>query len=168
MMPASSITIIFSPYHVGLRDNRVGDGPNRILKLGLIEQMEKLGVKVLVDEIQPVDDFECEIGRSFEVLRRTSVAVSRARANTSFPFVLSGNCVASVGAACGLGIKDLKFIYFDAHDDMDTLSTNENEYFDAMGLSMLAGRSRDWHTQQIPGYPPMSYKTAFYTLVCAI
>jgi arginase len=161
MMPTSSITIIFSPYHVGLRDNRVGDGPNRILKLGLIEQLEKLGVKVHVDEIQPVDDFEGEIGRSFEVLRRTSVAVSRARANNSFSFILSGNCMASVGAACGLGIKDLNFIYFDAHDDMDTPSTNENGYFDAMGLSMLAGKSWDWHTQQIPGYSPMSYKDRF-------
>lgn len=160
-MAASSISIIFSPYHVGLRDNRVGDGPNRILKLGLIEQIEELGIKVHIDEIQPVDDFEGEIGRSFEVLRRTSVAVSKARARNSFPFVLSGNCMASVGAACGLGIKDLNFIYFDAHDDMDTPSTNENGYFDAMGLSMLAGKSWHWHTQQIPGYSPMNYKNRF-------
>jgi arginase len=39
--------------------------------------------------------------------------------------------MASVGAACGLGIKDLNFIYFDAHDDMDTPSTNENVYFES-------------------------------------
>jgi arginase len=160
-MPATSITIVFSPYHVGLRDHRVGDGPNRIRKLGLIERLEDLGVKVHIDEIQPVDDFEGEIGRSFEVLRRTSVAVSKARANNSFPFILSGNCMASVGAACGLGIKDLNFIYFDAHDDMDTPSTNENGYFDAMGLSMLAGKSWHWHTRQIPGYSPMRYDKRF-------
>lgn len=160
-MLATSITIIFSPYHVGLRDHRVGDGPNRIRKLGLIGRLEELGVKVHIDEIQPVDDFEGEIGRSFEVLRRTSVMVSKARANNSFPFILSGNCMASVGAACGLGIKDLNFIYFDAHDDMDTPSTNENGYFDAMGLSMLAGKSWHWHTQQIPGYSPANYKDRF-------
>ena len=160
-MPATSITIVFSPYHVGLRDHRVGDGPNRIRKLGLIERLEDLGVKVHVEEIQPVDDFEGEIGRSFEVLRRTSVAVSKARANNSFPFILSGNCMASVGAACGLGIQDLNFIYFDAHDDMDTPSTNENGYFDAMGLSMLAGKSWHWHTEQIPGYSLMKYDGRF-------
>ncbi|KAF9691201.1 hypothetical protein EKO04_010869 [Ascochyta lentis] len=160
-MPATSITIIYSPYHVGLRDHRVGDAPNRIRKLGLIERLEELGVKVRVDEIQHVDDFEGEIGRSFEILRRTSVAVSKAQTINSFPFVLSGNCMASIGAACGLGIKDLNFIYFDAHDDMDTPSTNENGYFDAMGLSILAGKSWHWHTQQIPGYSPMKYGKRF-------
>ncbi|KAF2629253.1 hypothetical protein BU25DRAFT_420131 [Macroventuria anomochaeta] len=90
-MSASSIAIVYSSYHVGLRDHRVGDGPNRIRKLGLIERLEELGAKVYVDEIQPVDEFEGEIGRSFEVLRRTAVAVSKARANISFPFILSNN-----------------------------------------------------------------------------
>jgi arginase len=160
-MPAISITIVFSPYHVGLRDHRVGDGPNRIRKLGLVEQLENLGVTVSIDEIPPVDDFEGEIGRSFEILRRTSLAVAKARTNNSFPFILSGNCMATVGAACGLDTKDLNFIYFDAHDDMDTPSTNENGYFDAMGLSMLAGKSWHWHTEQIPGYVPMNYDERF-------
>jgi arginase len=161
-MVATSITIIFSPYHVGLRDHRVGDGPNRIRQLGLIPQLESLEVQVRFYEIPPVDDFEGEIGRSFEILRRTSVAVSQARSNNSFPLVLSGNCMASVGVACGLGIKDLGFIYFDAHDDMDTPSTNMNGYFDAMGLSMLAGKS--WHalTKTIPGYSPMIYDKMVY------
>ncbi|KAH7354814.1 hypothetical protein BKA65DRAFT_497057 [Rhexocercosporidium sp. MPI-PUGE-AT-0058] len=160
-MPATSLTIIFSPYHVGLRDHRVGDGPNRIRKLGLFERLEELGLQVQIDEIPPVDEFEGEIGRSFEILRRTSLAVTKARATNSFPFILSGNCMASVGAACGAGIKDLNYIYFDAHDDMDTPSTNENGYFDAMGLSMLAGKSWHWHTKQIPGYMPMKFGKRF-------
>ena len=62
-MPATSLTIIFSPYHVGIRDHRVGDGPNRIRALGLVSSLEKLGIKVHIDEIPPVDDFEGEIGR---------------------------------------------------------------------------------------------------------
>lgn len=160
-MPATSITIIFSPYHVGLRDHRVGDGPNRIRQRGLVERLQDLGVKIHIHEIPPVDDFEGEIGRSFEILRRTSLAVSAAQTNNSFPFILSGNCMASVGAACGLGVKDLGFIYFDAHDDMDTPSTNENGYFDAMGLSMLAGKSWHWHVGRIPGYVPRNYDGRF-------
>lgn len=161
-MSATSITIIFSPYHVGLRDHRVGDGPNRIYKMGVVKELEKLGVKVAFLELPPVDDFEGEIGRSFEILRRTSNAVKEVRANHSFPLVLSGNCMASVGVACGLGIKDLGFIYFDAHDDMDTPSTNMNGYFDAMGLSMLAGKS--WHglTNTIPGFSPRTYDKMVY------
>ena len=69
--------------------------------------------------------------------------------------------MASAGIACGLEIDNLGFIYFDAHDDMDTPSTNENGYFDAMGLSMLAGKSWHWHTEQIPGYAPMKYDKRF-------
>jgi len=72
-MGASSITIIFSPYHVGLRDHH---GPHRIRALGVIEELEKLGVTVHVVELPPVHDFEGEIGRSFELLRRTSKAVT--------------------------------------------------------------------------------------------
>ncbi|KAF2016824.1 Arginase/deacetylase [Aaosphaeria arxii CBS 175.79] len=161
-MTASSITIIFSPYHVGLRDHRVGDGPNRICKLGLIPQLEELGVEIHFHEIGPVDDFEGEIGRSFEVLRRTSIAVSQARSQNSFPLVLSGNCMSTVGVACGLGMNEPGFIYFDAHDDMDTPSTNWNGYLDAMGLSMLAGKSWHYLTSTIPGYGPVKYDKMLY------
>lgn len=159
---ASSITIISSPYHVGVRDHRVGDGPNRILQMGIVERLVSLGVETTLIEIACVDDFEGEIGRSFELLRRTSDAVRQVRARKSFPLVLSGNCMASVGVACGLGIDDLGFIYLDAHDDMDTPSTNTNGYFDAMGLSILAGKSFQRLAQSIPGFTPMGYRRMIY------
>jgi arginase len=69
-MGAGSITIVFSPYHVGLRDHpvKVGDGPNHIRALGVLEELEKLGVTIHILELPSVDDFEGEIGRSFELL----------------------------------------------------------------------------------------------------
>jgi arginase len=161
-MSATSITVVFSPYHVGLRDHRVGDGPNRIRALGVIEELEKLGVTVHFVELPPVDDFEGEIGRSFELLRRTSKAITDVCAKQSFPLILSGNCMASAGVACGLGLKDLGWIYFDAHDDMDTPSTNTNGYLDAMGLSMLGGRSFHCLANTIPGYAPHKYDKMVY------
>ena len=114
MMGANSITVIFSPYHVGIRDHRVGDGPNRIRAMGVFEELKKLDMKVHILELPPVDGFEGEIGRSFEILRRTSEAVTDVCAKQSFSLVLSGNCMASAGVACGLGLKDLGWIYFDA------------------------------------------------------
>ncbi|KAF2853243.1 hypothetical protein T440DRAFT_466219 [Plenodomus tracheiphilus IPT5] len=57
--------------------------------------------------------------------------------------------MASIGAACGLGIENLKFIYLDAHNDMDTSCTNEN----GASIGMLS-RSRD-------RYSPMQYKDRF-------
>jgi arginase len=136
--------------------------------MGIIDQLEKLGVKVHFLELPPVDDFEGEIGRSFEILRRTSKAVTDVRAAQSFPLVLSGNCMASAGIACGLGITDLGWIYFDAHDDMDTPSTNVNGYLDAMGLSMLAGKSFHRLANTIPGYTPHRYDKMIYCGLCDI
>jgi len=130
--------------------------------MGVVTELEKLGIEVHWREIAPVDDFEGEIGRSFEVLRRTSEAVSQAVAKQSFPLVLSGNCMASAGIACGLGIDDLGFIYFDAHDDMETPAWNTNGYFDAMGLSMLAGKSWEKLGKTIPGYKPFRYNKFLY------
>jgi arginase len=155
-MAAKSITIIFSPYHVGIRNHRVGNGPHRIRKLGVIKQLEELGIDIRIEELDPVDEFEGEIGRSFELLRRTSTAVTKAHAENSFPLILSGNCMATVGAAAGLDIEDLSFVYFDAHDDLETPSTNTNGYLDAMGMSMLEGKS--WHNliATVPGFKPLS------------
>ena len=123
MKPFTSITIILSPYHTGLREYRVGDGPNRIKSRGIVGRLEKLGIPVSTKEIERADNFEGEIGRSFEILARTSRAVSEATAASSFPLVLSGNCMASVGVACGLGPDRLGYLYFDARDDLHTPST---------------------------------------------
>ena len=156
-MSAQAITIIFSPYHVGIRDHRVGNGPHRIRSLGIVQKLERLGVKVELKEVDRVDHFEGEIGRSFEIMRRISTAVTEAVANNTFPLVLAGNCMSSVAAACGLNINDLAFIYFDAHDDLDSPDVHENGYFDAMGLSMLRGESWKSLIKTVPGYKPHDY-----------
>ena len=163
---SSTINIIFSPYHVGLRDHRVGNGPHRLQSQGLTHALQTLGAKVVLTEIPPVDEHEGEIGRSFELLRRISTAVTSAVNAGFFPLILSGNCMASVGVACGLGIasREMGFIYFDAHDDLDTPGTNENGYFDAMGLSMLRGESWNALMGSVPGFDarPFGYSRFLY------
>ncbi|CAI7641144.1 unnamed protein product, partial [Penicillium palitans] len=141
---------------------RSSRSPSRQRSLGITQALEKLGVKIIFHEIDSVDEFEGEIGRSFELLRRISTAVTEAVAQNTFPLILSGNCMASVGAACGLNIKDLGFIYFDAHDDLDSPDVNENGYFDAMGLSMLRGESWKTLINTVPGYHPMTYRRFLY------
>ncbi|GAQ43003.1 hypothetical protein AtubIFM56815_008458 [Aspergillus tubingensis] len=165
-MPANAITIIFSPYHVGIRDHRVGNGPHRIRQHGIIQALEGLGVEVNLIELDPVDKFEGEIGRSFELLRRTSTAVTHAVENNTFPIILSGNCMASAAVACGLNTNNLKFIYFDAHDDLDSPDVNENGYLDAMGLSMLRGESWKALMRTVPGFKPFTYDGNF--LYCGL
>lgn len=157
--PATSITIIIAPYHVGIYDHRVGGGPLRILAHGIADKLEKLAPISYVN-IGLVDDFEGEIGRTFEIIRRISTAVSKAVANNSFPLVLSGNCYGSAAAVAGVKntYPDVAALWLDSHDDLDTPSTNENGYLDAMAASMMTGTS--WHTlmKTVPGHQPMDPK----------
>lgn len=157
--PVTSITIIVAPYHVGIYDHRVGGGPLRILTHGIADKLEKLAPTSYVN-IGPVDDFEGEIGRSFEIMRRISTAVSRAVKNNSFPLVLSGNCYGSAATVAGLksAHPDVAALWLDSHDDLDTPSTHENGYLDAMAASMMTGTS--WHTlmKTVPGHQAMEPK----------
>ncbi|KAL1862632.1 hypothetical protein Daus18300_008430 [Diaporthe australafricana] len=164
-MVAHSITLIMSPYHVGLHEHRVGTGPNRIRKHGVVAEIEKLGVVVNIVEIDRVDDFEGEIGRSFELLGKISKTISAVvKDQQSFPIVLAGNCHSTVAIAAGLGhtAPEPAFIWIDAHDDFDTPSTNMNGYLDAMGVSMLHGES--WHAlmETIPGHVPLALERFVY------
>jgi arginase len=127
-----------------------------------VEEIQKLGVPVHTVEIDPVDEFEGEIGRSFELLRRVSKAVASIVATKSFPLILSGNCMTSTAVAAGLGGEDIGFVWIDAHDDLDTPSVNTNGYLDAMGVSMLNGQS--WHAlmETVPGHTPLTLDKFVY------
>ena len=73
--------------------------------------------------------------------------------------------MATVGATCGLQshTPDPAFVYFDAHDDLDSPDVNENGYFDAMGLSMLRGESWKSLMGTVPGYTkPVDYRRFLY------
>ncbi|KAH6988247.1 arginase [Ilyonectria sp. MPI-CAGE-AT-0026] len=162
-MPANSITIIVAPYHVGIYDHRVGGGPLRILSHGLAQELKKFAPVSFIN-IGPVDEFEGEIGRTFEIIRRISKAVSQVVTSGSFPLVLSGNCYASTATAAGLtsSVPDLGVLWLDAHDDLDTPSTHENGYLDAMAASMMTGTS--WHAlmETVPGHKPIDINRVVY------
>ena len=152
-----SFDLISAPYHTGLRNHRVGAGPPRILASGLLDRLHSLGFTSTFKEIDPVDDFEGEIGRSFEVIRRIATNVSDAAKRGSFPIVLAGNCNAEVGVAAGISgsVPDYELIWFDAHSDLDTPDEATSGYFDGMGVSMLAGESWKALMATVPGHQPI-------------
>ncbi|KAF2095769.1 Arginase/deacetylase [Rhizodiscina lignyota] len=151
-MPLSSVTLILSPYHVGNYNVDVGAGPLRVLNHGLISALEELGVKVKVEEIPRADTLIGEIGKSFELLRRTSKLVRQAKMANSFPIILSGNCMATVGVAAGIGAADLGCVWFDAHDDYHTPDTMMSGYLDSTGVSMMSGESFKALMGTVPGH----------------
>ena len=151
------LDIIAAPYHNGIRNHRVGAGPSRIFASGLLERLKDLGYTVTVKEIDSVDDFEGEIGRSFEVIRRIANCVSDAAQRGSFPIVLAGNCNAENGVAAGMSSRtqDPELIWFDAHSDLDSPDEATSGYFDGMGVSMLTGESWRALIATIPSHRPV-------------
>lgn len=170
----SSVTVISSPYHVGLRSSptrRIGisEGPDYLKSQGLVSTIQSFGLPVHEVEIPPVgDDSKGEIGSTFELLRRVSVAVATARNTASFPIVLSGNCCTSVGVAAGLasfveplGREDeygLGCVWFDAHDDYNIPDTVVSGYFDSQGIAMMAGECWKTLLSSIPGFRPLNLR----------
>jgi arginase len=114
---------------------------------------------------------EGEIGRSFELVRRISLAVTAARNQASFPIVLAGNCCTSVGVAAGLwASSDLKgahddalgCVWFDAHDDYNVPDTVVSGYFDSQGIAMMAGECWKALLGTVPGFRPTQLRTVIH------
>jgi arginase len=156
------ITVIAVPYHVGLREHRVGKGPGRLLALGLAGTLRDVVDDVRVVTVPPVDDVDGEIGRSFELKRRVATVVSATVADGRFPLVLAGNCNTTVGVWAGLGDGEAGVVWLDAHPDFDTPDERTSGYFDGMGVATLAGQC--WHrlAATIPGFRPLDLSRLVY------
>ncbi|KAL2149761.1 hypothetical protein VTH82DRAFT_8413 [Thermothelomyces myriococcoides] len=170
----TSITVISAPYHVGLRASpihrsRISEGPDYIKHQGgLLSILRDRGLAVHEVEIGPVEgEFEGEIGRTFEIIRRVAHEVSRARDRASFPLVLAGNCNTSVGVAAGLwGSGELRgapedalgCVWFDAHDDYNVPDTIVSGYFDGQAIAIMAGESWRALLASVPGFRPLALR----------
>ncbi|KAK4449054.1 arginase [Podospora aff. communis PSN243] len=167
-MPLTSLTLILSPYHVGLHESplhrsRVSSGPSHLLtSTSLLPTLHSLSLPIHTVTLPAVaSTSEGEIGRSFELLRLTSAAVAAARGNASFPIVLAGNCLASVGVFAGLTTdeeNEIGCVWFDAHDDYNVPDTVVSGYFDSQGIAMMAGESWRALMATVPGFKPVDLR----------
>jgi arginase len=158
----AEVRVIAAPYHAGAYNVRVGAGPTRLLEDGLEAALRQAGLRTSLRLIDPVDEFEGEIGRTFELKRRISAQVRDARAAGAFPLVLAGNCNSEVGAWSGLGAYSAGLIWFDAHPDFDTPDEHRSGYLDGMGVATLAGQCWRNLTATIPGFRPFNLERMLY------
>ncbi|KAF5628482.1 arginase [Fusarium sp. NRRL 52700] len=161
MPPAESITILSSPYHLGIPDVAVGAGPKALLNAGFVEAIRNLGVTVNNIEVEPLDDFDGDISRLFENLRRTALAVASIARAGEFPIILAGNCSATVGVQAGItaALGEIpSCIWFDAHDDFNTPDVLKSGYLDSMPVAMMAGLCWKTLLASIPGFEAMDLK----------
>ena len=157
-----SIDVIVAPFHAGARCCRVGNGPDRLLRAGLLEALQDNGAEAKVVEIASVHNFEGEIGRSFEIMRRVATCVSSAKRKGRFPLVLAGNCNTSVGVYAGLGQTCGRVIWFDAHPDFDTPDECISGYFDGMGVATILGQCWQRLAASVPSFRPMDPSKLVY------
>lgn len=160
-----SITLISSPYHVGIPGVGVAHGPDYLKQDGILESLQQVGIPVNEVELASVEnDFSGDIARSFELIRRTSEHVREAHEEQSFPIVLAGNCSASVGVAAGLSHaveqlgEELACVWFDAHDDFNTPDSLTSGYFDSMPIAMMAGQCFRAMVRSVPGFEPFDLR----------
>ena len=156
------VRLISAPYHAGAYNLRVGGGPERLLDDGLEEALRAAGHSTSLRVVEPVDEHEGEIGKSFELKRRVSREVAEARRDGLFPLVLAGNCNVEVGVWSGMGAAEAGLVWFDAHPDFDTPDEHRSGYLDGMGVATLAGQCWRNMAATIPGFRPFDVTRLLY------
>ncbi|KAJ6789470.1 hypothetical protein PWT90_00271 [Aphanocladium album] len=149
-----SISIISAPFHGGTAAVGPGRGPLALQQLASALHHHNLPIHnhVIVRDFTGHDG---EIARIFALYRHISQLVADARAQSSFPIVLAGNCNAAVGVWAGLATTTTGCVWFDAHDDFHTPETIASGYGDSMAVAMLAGRCYRRMLRSVEGFVPM-------------
>ena len=144
-----------SPVRPRTRGIEVATGPIRILEAGAAEALRAAGHDVEVETVEVVEgdeeDYWNEIEGSFAVVRGVAGRVHGAIGRGSFPVVLAGNCLNSVGVVAGTS-SDLGVVWFDAHGDFSTTEKSLSGFLDGMGLSILTGTGWEALRETVPGY----------------
>ncbi len=150
------VSLILVPYDSGLRGERLGAGPERVLDAGLERRLAAAGHQSRVQVAEaPAGSWQAEIGTAFALARAVAELVRDARAGGAFPLVLSGNCgPAALGATAGLGGPPA-VAWFDAHGDFNTPETTVGGFLDGMCLATLTGHCWTQLAAGIPGFQPV-------------
>ncbi len=83
-------------------------------------------------------DLPTEIASAFQIARAVKEAVGEALRDQRLAIILSGNCIAAVGAVAAL--REPRVIWFDAHADLNTPESTRSGFLDGMALSIILGR----------------------------
>lgn len=141
-----------APYDCGRLQERMGLGPGSLLQAGLLNRLRFLGHEITIERIRLRDEFPSEITGTFEVAKRLSQGVSKARAASGLSVVLSGNCSAAVGTLAGLDASRTGVLWFDAHGEFNTPETTRSGFLDGMGLAIATGYCWRRLAESVPNF----------------
>jgi arginase len=140
-MDGKILEILTVPYDVERRDTPNARGPRGLLEHDLPGVLEMAGWEIHLAEAEApeVSKLSMVIGIGRRIARAVELAVSRGR----FPLILSGGCLASLGAVAGLQKSGhaVAAVWVDAHGDLNTPESSPSGYWDGMALAALTGLS---------------------------
>src|SRR5258705_6309805 len=146
------------PYDSGLREVRMGAGPERLVAAGLLDGLAARNSSVAIERFASArGDAPGEVSSAFEIQRWLAGRVSACRQAGAFPLVLAGNCMVSVGAFAGLRSRSRRVpivCWFDAHADFNTPETTASGFLDGMALATLTGHCWTNLTRSVPDFRP--------------
>ena len=149
----SKVRLLLVPHDSGLRDWRMGNGPDRLLDGGLTPRLRAAGHSVSKERIQlPAGTSGPEIQATFTLAADLAERVRAARRDGVLPVVLAGNCASAIGTLAGLGDADPAVVWLDAHADLNTPETTRTGMLDGMALSIVTGRCWTAVAGTVPGF----------------
>ncbi|MEE8060359.1 MAG: arginase family protein [Gemmatimonadales bacterium] len=148
--------IVSVPFDSGVRNVRMGNGPQYLLAAGLREHLEGQGHQVTITELDPAfDPLTPEPTIMLELNRQLAGVVADALRRGAFPLVLAGSCYTAVGTVTGMGSNRTGVFWFDSHGDFNTPDTSGSGFLDGMAITMLAGRSWQHLLAGLANYRPV-------------
>lgn len=114
------IDVITVPYHLGHPRIGMGNGPDELIRAGLIEMLVSHGHQTELRKVTLQGRAANEIDGSFALQHLVAEQVAAAERRDALPVTLAGNCnYAAVGTVGGLN-HDVGVVWFDAHSDFAT------------------------------------------------
>jgi arginase len=150
------VLLLLVPYDSAHRGLRLGAGPERLIECELAQSLERAGHQVRTTTVDPpADRWRAEVGTAFQLAAVVASHVRDARQGGTFPVILAGNCLSTLGVIAGLG-PGIGLLWFDAHGDFNTPETTLGGFLDGMALATITGRCWSAIAAQVPGFHPVA------------
>ena len=147
------VALILVPYDAGQRI-RMGAGPEQLLRAGLADALARDGHDVDTTVVEAPDGWRAEIATTFTLAAEVAKRAREARERGFFPFVLTGNCMMTLGVVAALRAPT-SVVWLDAHGDFNTPETTVGGFIDGMSLATMTGRCWRQLASAIPGFRPV-------------
>ncbi|GIP30479.1 arginase [Paenibacillus sp. J23TS9] len=164
-MVQQSISIIRVPFGLGAGRPGSENGPDSILKFGLVKKLQGLGYEVEADQcIRLPDGVHSQAGtkmKHFEEVLAVSGQLGEAAYETvaagHIPLVLGGDHSIAMGSLAGLTrhYSNMGVIWVDAHSDLNTELTSPSGNMHGISLAVGLGLSHIKLRQIVEGAVPL-------------